>query len=921
MKLPENDQLLRLLPGKTDREDPDLWLPVWMHLEDTAGIMNRLIAHWLPPNIARFIESQADGRDMASIGKLTAYLHDIGKFTPVFASRILVHLPEIRNRLENHGFDIPDVSFFAANTPHALAGQCILRKRQVPAGISVIIGAHHGIPQGVLNSDDMEIYPENYYGRKGAVSPYKELWDSLWDQWLVYALQKCGYTSVKDLPVLDQPAQMLLTGLLIMADWIASNPYYFPLIHIDSPGSEDLYPGRIDNAWKKFEKSGMQIWSPSVFYADTDAFQNSFRFISPDILPNDVQRGFMDVLNNSDGHGIYILEAPMGCGKTEAALFAAEILAAKTQTSGVFFGLPTQATANGIFTRLLPWAKAQSEETVQSIRLAHGMAELNEDYRSLFEGNAAVDDDGAKTNEEKLIVHEWFRGRKQALLSDFVIGTVDQMLLAGLSRKHVMLRHLGLAGKVVIIDECHAYDAYMNIYMDRVLGWLGSYGTPVVILSATLPAKRRSELVRAYVGAKNLLNADDGWETNRAYPLLTWTEGCMAHSLAIPYSGRQTEVLIRRIPDEAVISDLTEALSDGGCAGVIVNTVARAQQLADLIEQSVPDVEVLLFHAQFIAPDRAEREQDLLERIGKKSTPEQRNRLVVVGTQVLEQSLDIDFDYMITDLCPMDLLLQRIGRLHRHDRSRPGKLLRACCSVLGASGPDFLKASVMIYGLWMLEQTAKLLPEKITLPNDIPDLVQEAYADSEKHTDEWNAYRMNILKKQGKADQFCIAKPMPLNSRRPDRNTIVRLLDNAHPENTETAEAGVRDGIQSIGVLLMKQYRDGTVGFLPWSENGALVRRDHKPDAEESRKIARQKINLPYIFNVGDNARQAISELEHVKKTVLPEWQQSGLLKGELILLLDEDNQADLCGYHLTYSREKGLSAAKNGKEEKSNNE
>ena len=199
-------------------------------------------------------------------------------------------------------------------------------------------------------------------------------------------------------------------------------------------------------------------------------------------LPNSLQSEILDITGDADKPGIYILEAPMGIGKTEAALSAAEILAAKYGSGGVFFGMPTQATSNGIFVRLEDWAKknADEEKTLHSIRLAHAAAELNDDYHDLVSGDSVMyDEDGSG-----LVVHSGLSGRKQALLSDFVIGTVDQMLLAALKQKHVMLRHLGLAGKVVIVDECQAYDAYMNCYLDRVMTWLGVYKVPVIILSS-----------------------------------------------------------------------------------------------------------------------------------------------------------------------------------------------------------------------------------------------------------------------------------------------------------------------------------------------------------------------------------------------------------------------------------------------------
>ena len=176
---------------------------------------------------------------------------------------------------------------------------------------------------------------------------------------------------------------------------------------------------------------------------------------------------------------------------------------------------------------------ADEEKTLHSIQLAHAAADLNDDYHALVSGNTVMyDEDGSG-----LVVHSGLSGRKQALLSDFVIGTVDQMLLAALKQKHVMLRHLGLAGKVVIVDECHAYDAYMNQYLDRILTWLGVYKVPVIILSATLPSARRTEMIKAYLGHKS--GGSASWMHSLDYPQLTYTDGNSVMQKALSWNNRQ----------------------------------------------------------------------------------------------------------------------------------------------------------------------------------------------------------------------------------------------------------------------------------------------------------------------------------------------------------------------------------------------
>lgn len=191
-----------------------------------------------------------------------------------------------------------------------------------------------------------------------------------------------------------------------------------------------------------------------------------------------------------------------------------------------------------------------------------------------------------------------------------------------------------------------------------------------------------------------------------AYPVLTWSDGAEVKQKDIPVDIPDKPItVIRREENDSndIVNLLEDKLSDGGCAAVIVNSVAYSQELADTIAANMPDYRVICFHSRLISTDRAVIERELTELVGKKSTCEKRDKLIVVGTQVLEQSLDIDFDYMITELCPMDLLLQRSGRLHRHNRTRPDKLSEPELCVLIPE--DFSKS---VYSGWILKQTENI---------------------------------------------------------------------------------------------------------------------------------------------------------------------------------------------------------------------
>ncbi|MBR4240909.1 MAG: CRISPR-associated endonuclease Cas3'', partial [Eubacterium sp.] len=454
-KLPTGSPPLHWLPAKAS-PGGELWLPCWMHSKDTAEIAVLLLEEWLPGHIADF--GGVTESDLRNVCRFLGLVHDFGKLTPVFAARITEVIPEIRQKLEAKGFCIGTPGEYAdsSRTPHARAGEELLLDMGCTDCVASVVGAHHGKPQdSVLRyRDELSNYEKNYYGPDYKDSRSGQLWKSARSEWLSYALAESGFPSVDALPILRQPIQIVLTGLLIMADWIASNTSYFPLIPLDSCGRLSLYPERVRCAWERLDLPS--AWEPMTFVMDHGRFCEVFPF-----APNPVQDLMLRAVNESRG-GLFILEAQMGVGKTEAALAAAEVLASKCRCGGIYFGLPTQATANALFARLTEWAGEQAEGTRLAIRLAHGMAELNEEYRAFFRGASNVNDDGEK--DDRLIVHPWFSGHKQALLANYVIGTVDQLLLSALKQKHVFLRHLGLSGKVVILDECHAYDAYMNQY-------------------------------------------------------------------------------------------------------------------------------------------------------------------------------------------------------------------------------------------------------------------------------------------------------------------------------------------------------------------------------------------------------------------------------------------------------------------------
>lgn len=889
-----------------------LWLPLSMHLADSAAIAKKLWNRWLSDGVKHTINAGISAQsDAEQLFVFLAAAHDIGKATPVFQAKNAVFpggdLDErIKEKLITAGLTVnPSSDFaYASKTPHALATQILLKHAGCDTRISVILGAHHGKPPGyeILNDCDICVYPENYYlGKAG-----KQSWTAVQKELIDYALDLAGFSTIMEIPKPNMAAQALLSGLVIMTDWIASNEWIFPYYSPEDDPALDNMQTRVQTAWKRLDF--LSPWSAGNGWMGADLFQKRFAFKS-----NALQDTVVQVAGKVESPGILVLEAPMGSGKTEAALVAAEIFADKAKRTGVLFALPTQATSDGIFARILDWVSKLDEDGPHSIKLAHGKAQFNKDFQSLkfLDGSTNIGEDDMGN---AAIVHAWFEGQKKALLADFVVGTIDQILLAALKQKHVMLRHLGLANKVVIIDECHAYDAYMSRYLDMALRWLGAYHVPVIVLSATLPAQKRQMVIDAYLNTGSStgrstckLNQPPQWISCREYPMITWTDGDTVKQRSAPVDGAPREVCLDSLVDCALLDRLYDLLSDGGCAGVIVNTVKRAQELARALRDRFGSETVRLLHSQFLAPDRTKLEWELLDELGKPASGRQRPaKRIVVGTQVLEQSLDIDFDLLVTDICPMDLLLQRIGRLHRHERTRPDKLRKAHCLITGLDGDEFESGAKEIYGEYLLLRTKALLPQRLILPHDIPNLVQDVYDDGKSLTPEPAGYQQAkekwtkiISDKEKRACDFRISQPW-MNP----KETLVGWLDT--DVSDKNSEAAVRETDESIEVLLVQQ-RAGRLYLLPWMEDDRELPTNQMLEDERAKSLACQRIRLPRVLCTPWTIGKTIEELEGLNAVRLYHWQQSPWLNGELVLILDETGAASICGYRLVYNKEEGL--------------
>jgi CRISPR-associated helicase Cas3 len=735
----------------------------------------------------------------------------------------------------------------------------------------------------------------------------------------------------RDAP-LSQPVQAALTGLVIVADWIASSEELFPYI-LDSGDADRLHTG-----WELLDLP--LPWLPVAPPSDVDELFAA-RFELPDgATPRPVQYTVAELAETMPIPGMMIVEAAMGEGKTEAALAAVEILARRTNASGCYLALPTRATSDAMFGRMLSWLRrlpdAQPDRGARDVRLAHGKAAFNPEYDRLrftsLPSGIAEDAGGAAIG-----VHTWLAGRKRTLLSSFVVGTIDQLLFAALRSKHLVLRHLGLAGKVVVIDEAHAYDVFMGRFLDRALQWLGGYGAPVVVLSATLPARRRAELMEAYdlgrLGprprptwrdrGKPVLDPYAALRGDLRYPLVTVSDeqrGATASSCA--ESGRGVQVELRRLDDELpVLAELLrEQMAGGGCALVVRNTVARVQETAAALRATLgPDIPVSVAHSRFMAVDRATKDRWLRETFGPPGNAARPHRHVVVASQVAEQSLDIDFDLLVTDLAPVDLVLQRIGRLHRHPRpDRPAPLTTPTCWLTGADWneepPQPVPGSRRVYQTsTLLRSAAVLLPhlngKPLQLPDDIAPLTQTAYGDAPVGPQPWQPamaeaqarWKDEQTAKTLKANGFLLAD---LGER--GTSLIGWLSGGVGDTDDRTAQGHVRDtDAESLEVLLLVQTPEGLV-VPPWIDGGGEpVPTGSAPSWRLQRQIAQCTLPLPRTMTDPEVIDDVIAELERLID--LRAWQDSPWLAGELVLAIDGDGEARVGTFDVHYNLHEGL--------------
>jgi CRISPR-associated endonuclease/helicase Cas3 len=900
-----------LLWAKTNKKDkkgkqyhPLQYHPLLCHLID-VGQVARLIWREVFTSTTRVRLSSAFSLTEEETERLIAFIcaaHDIGKASPSFQqqneagkARLIAEKFIFASNLDNCRHEAISYLVLADSDYQALLSRApTVWSREVAEYIAGILSGHHGRwrVNPTLKSDQIG----------------NGQWDEVRAE--LYA-EVCRIFRPPKVTAIRQDdaiaTLVVLSGLVTVADWIGSREDCFQFASSAS-GEVNLTIDCYVRLSEELARKALQVldwldWQPpeSPMPFETQFAVEQLRPMQARVVElASKQTAQADSLSQPEPT-IVIIEDATGSGKTEAALYLADHWSALLGHRGAYIGMPTMATSNGMFDRYNTVLQRRYTSR-PNLQLAHGQAAYRDnDIVDLHEVSESDKDDTAKAEN-------WFAPRKRTLLATFGVGTVDQALMSVLQTKHFFVRLLALANKTVIFDEVHAYDAHMSTIFQLALTWLHALGSSVVILSATLPLNTRQNLLRAYLG-QDATNAIE-----RGYPSVVWASAnALPEVIELQQKPEDRIVQLAYVGREPayIMSELKNALEKGGCAVIICNRVQRAQELYRALERLLEDdfhkgwikhEDLMLFHARFPMDNRKKIEDAVLKKFGKpidengKNSPDRPLRAILIATQVVEQSLDLDFDVMISDLAPIDLLIQRAGRLWRHRRmSRPvtDLILRVMLPEQDGEVPDFGKDAFVYKPYTLLRswlelrrQSAKILK----LPSQTRDLIEAVYGSEDKMPDAsafsviqqtalnkfWNELQADDSDSEYQAEQQLI--PSPFVSVERIFNFAIEEREEDDPTVVKYWRARTRDILPSVSLICLHYTAQG-LSIDPEERQLLSLGEFKEPDRTAIRALMGRVVTVTHPRVVDyflDVSKWPAKQEDYIAP---PAWKKRGLLR------------------------------------------
>lgn len=737
------------------------WHPLVYHCLDVAAVGHALLIQ-RPEMLRRFTESTGlDAMTCRHLLVLFLGLHDIGKFSETFQNLRPDLFERLQGRKSDRTYSVRHDSLgnllwsdylwlsfkdrMSSNLPEF--ADYADWWQEIFGWFAKAYTGHHGAPPRLTGPNNLCLTASRYFSpdEKSAAKEFLRDFGRV-------LIGNCGSISGLSSPIQIyesiQKASWLMAGFAVLCDWIGSNGNWFKFSERPMPMDEYWQKLAVPQTERAIQEAGI---GPSL----PRQFANPFSELFPAIKePTPLQRHVIEC-SVAGSPQLFILEDVTGSGKTEAAILLAQRLMAKGQGNGLYFALPTMATSNAMYERVATTYRSLfTDNSSPSLVLAHGVRHLSKSFLHSIAGN----DNSQQLygNDDETAVAQcasWLAdNRKKALLADVGVGTIDQALLAILPSRFQSLRLFGLVGHILIVDEVHAYDPYMNKLLQTLLSFHAALGGSAILLSATLPMQVRQELVASF--ARGLGMASILRVASHDYPLATHLSrdgGCTETPVAA-FLQRKTSVAVKIIPESTEVECLIiSAVEQGKCVCWIRNTVHDALTALESLRTKISADRIMLFHARFAMGDRLDIETKAFASFSKKGGENERHGKILIATQVVEQSLDLDFDLLISDLAPMDLLIQRAGRLHRHLRDERGNLLPLDAEADQREAPVFVihgplpeddaggnwfksafpKAAFVYPSHGCLWLTARLLCQKgvLRMPDDARELIEAAYSD------------------------------------------------------------------------------------------------------------------------------------------------------------------------------------------------
>ena len=885
--------------GKTPRVSQDsngiAYKPLLHHLMDVAAVARR----WQQLNPARLEREaallNASPEGLSTITAFLAGIHDLGKFSCSFQAKVPELWPE---QVLGQKREIADRGHWR-NTAILLRAEPISQEfaslfPSIPYDIAPIIAAiagHHGRPpegQDEVNADpnkarrDQQLGAECVDAAHAAFCMLRNLIEPL---------------PLSSLEKQKQAAQWSwrLSGLVTLADWVGSDSDYFSFESVNTR-LEDYWDWALTQAEKAIVSKGLLAQFPES--------RPSYASFAPQAAarPRPMQK-LAEEAPLKDGAQLFILEDTTGAGKTEAAIMLAARMMAAGKGEGLYFALPTMATANAMYGRLAEAYQRLFETSATyapSLVLAHGRSNLSEAFRTIVNSTDMANDGEDET--ASAFCTQWIAdNRKKAFYADVGAGTIDQAFLSILPKKHLTLRQYGLAGRILIVDEAHCFDSYMGEELSALLELHAQNGGSAIVLSATLSLEQRRNMAEAFAKGLGLRDPEDlsGQLCSEAYPLLT------SVSLGGPQecesgfdSTLRRSITVKRLPDRTTAE--TRALSaakEEAAVLVVCNAVDEAIAVYESLAGQVdyPD-HIHLFHARFAQSDRQDIEEDVLRRFGRDADATDRAGHILVATQVVEQSLDLDFDLVISDLAPVDLIIQRAGRMWRHLDKRPAESrpVKRPHILVVSPDPDQVedqnwleqvlgKAAFVYQHAGVMWRSAKALFDagRIDTPGSFRPLIECVYANEDAPL---------VLEEKQIEDE---GKEM--GSRSLGQFNVVNLKDgygSLPMDLSGTEDIGTRLGEPTVTLRLAR------------IEEGRLVPWCAAHDSDANRAWALSEIRVREKFLGGASPPPEDQARQEQAKNDWPEWEHK-----ILIAVVEGDGRVRLEGTDndFTYSKKQGM--------------